>query len=647
MAGKWVTFTAVMCILAATGAIGQAGSASGPAGTEFKVIGIVPTRKNALASAEGQPSSSPSGGTPSDAIKYMGGPVMRDGATAYYIWYGNWSKDAEAQRLLTDFITHLGGSAYFNINSTYYDVDKEGEKHSIKNRIEYGGDTTDHYSHGSSLSDRDVGDIVANAVSSGKLRLDPKGVYLVLTSADVNEVSGLCSGYCGFHGYQPMPLEKVDKLIAGFVGNPDRCPALCEGEELSPPPEVQKLLKLKPQKDVAAKGMVSVIAHELSESVTDPFGDGWISDGAENGDLCAFKYGELRYEGIVSPTLYNQTFGKRRYLSQQIWVNAKGGYCASSWSEELAAAFSVDVLSVKKSYYVSVDSGVDTLASVDLEVHANGQRYSLHCGYPSFHKKPCGVLEKGEGYIGWMDGDRMLIRGRINEPHDFVPFGFDPSLEVLSPTGNGKDVTVSFKIVGSSPVGASSEASTQTLQDTSGSVAAAASQEQGTREKPHDVTGAAREHNEQEAASELDLDPEVFYRLDAGKLVRLESQKLEAHITKWTGKVWTGVPGEKSPVRFRAGEGLEFIYRSKMASPPFFSLFSLRRLEAKKGKRELDIDASQTIDLTQYSLPVDFSRYGKESVKLTTQALTPGEYALRSEYAHGENAQTVFCFGVD
>jgi hypothetical protein len=79
--------------------------------------------------------------------------------------------------------------------------------------------------------------------------------------------------------------------------------------------------------------MVSVIAHELSEPVTDPLGTGWINpDGSENGDLCEFSsLGKTK----PSPngSIYNVKFGKRPYLIQQIWVNARGGYCALALDE--------------------------------------------------------------------------------------------------------------------------------------------------------------------------------------------------------------------------------------------------------------------------------------------------------------------------
>jgi len=78
--------------------------------------------------------------------------------------------------------------------------------------------------------------------------------------------------------------------------------------------------------------MVNAIAHELSESVTDPFGNGWInSDYSEDGDLCAWTFGKTKPSSNGS--IYNVKFGTRPYLIQRLWVNARGGYCALALDE--------------------------------------------------------------------------------------------------------------------------------------------------------------------------------------------------------------------------------------------------------------------------------------------------------------------------
>src|SRR4051812_46420770 len=54
-----------------------------------------------------------------NGINYHGGPVILGTTNVYYIWYGNWS-DNTAMTILPDLASNLGGSPYFNINTTYY-----------------------------------------------------------------------------------------------------------------------------------------------------------------------------------------------------------------------------------------------------------------------------------------------------------------------------------------------------------------------------------------------------------------------------------------------------------------------------------------------------------------------------------------------
>src|SRR5262245_26043986 len=57
---------------------------------------------------------------PGNGISYHGGPVMLGTTHVYYIWYGNWSGNS-ANAILTNLAQNIGGSPYFNINTTYYD----------------------------------------------------------------------------------------------------------------------------------------------------------------------------------------------------------------------------------------------------------------------------------------------------------------------------------------------------------------------------------------------------------------------------------------------------------------------------------------------------------------------------------------------
>lgn len=248
--------------------------------------------------------------TGSNGIYYHGGPVMTTTKNVYYIWYGNWSGNT-ATSILTTLAQSIGGSPYFNINTTY----TNGSGMSVSNSVAYKGSTTDNYSLGKSLTDANIQTIVSNAITSGKLPLDTNAVYFVLTSSDVNETSGFCTQYCGWHTYGTVNGINVKYA---FIGNPDRCPSACEEQTKSP------------NNNAGADGMASIISHELEEASTDPNLNAWYDRrGAENADKCAWTFGATKT--AANGSAYNMTLGGLEFLIQRNWVNAGGGYCALSY----------------------------------------------------------------------------------------------------------------------------------------------------------------------------------------------------------------------------------------------------------------------------------------------------------------------------
>jgi Phosphate-induced protein 1 conserved region len=254
----------------------------------------------------------PSNGRPQggNGISYNGGPVMTGTTLVYYIWYGNWGGNS-ANTILENFARNIGGSRYFNINTTYYN----GSNVHVTNGVNYGGSTTDNYSRGTSLSDAAVQGIVIDAINSNRLPKDPNGVYFVLTSADVNETSGFCKTYCAWHTYGTISGTDIKY---SFVGNPDSCPSACAPQTIGP------------NGNAGADGMASLIAHELEESVTDPDLNAWYDQrGMENADKCAWTFGTV-YK-TSNGAYANMLLGGKDYLIQRNWVNASGGYCAISY----------------------------------------------------------------------------------------------------------------------------------------------------------------------------------------------------------------------------------------------------------------------------------------------------------------------------
>jgi hypothetical protein len=246
---------------------------------------------------------------PNNGILYHGGPVMLNTVNLYYIWYGAWNfTDDNTNTILNSFGSYLGGTPYFNINTTYTDASKAA----VSGQVTLGKFTTDTGSQGSTLSDNAVQRVVASALASGALPTDPNGVYFVLTSKEVNESSGFCTQYCAWHTHGTINGKDIKY---GFVGNPLRCPSACSGQTTTP------------NNNLGADGMANLIAHELSESVTDPDLNAWFDTrGEENADKCAWNFGAVTK--LTSGAYYNVTFASLHWLLQQNWLNASGGRCA-------------------------------------------------------------------------------------------------------------------------------------------------------------------------------------------------------------------------------------------------------------------------------------------------------------------------------
>ncbi len=258
-----------------------------------------------------------------NGINYNGGPVMKGTVNAYIIWYGNWnstgSNTAATKSAIEHFLGTIGGSALELVNSTYGDTTGN-----VSGNVAFGGSTTNTSTK--NLTDSGVQNVVASALNSGALPRDANGVYFVLTSSGVNETSGFCTRYCGWHTH--ATLGGVD-IKYSFVGNVDRCPSGCEIQTTGPNSPVTG--------QGGIDGMANVISHELEEAISDPDLNAWFdSSGQENADKCNFNFGATSTcnanglctaAGTSAAAKYNQTFGNNNWMLQQNWENANGGGC--------------------------------------------------------------------------------------------------------------------------------------------------------------------------------------------------------------------------------------------------------------------------------------------------------------------------------
>ena len=246
-------------------------------------------------------------------ITYNGGPIMNGNNSVYVVFYGTWSSNART--IIEKFLENLGSSPLYAINTLYFD---NNNKH-IKAGFRFNKSTNefnDNYSLGKSLQDADVQTIVSNAISGGHLPDDTDGVYFVLTAEDVSETfDGLtfCGFFCGYHG-PSTSIVTGETIKYSFVGNVAQCPSACDGNVAIYGD------KTSPNNDIGGDGVVSIMFHELSESVTDPevnMDNAWTGNFGENGDICNFNFGKTFLAGNGSHA--NQKLGGRPYLLQQMF----------------------------------------------------------------------------------------------------------------------------------------------------------------------------------------------------------------------------------------------------------------------------------------------------------------------------------------
>jgi len=263
----------------------------------------------------GQPTAgSTSATTP---ISYHGGPVMGT-PNVYVIWYGDWNQangtdTAAGQQIVRDFLSNIGGSPYYKINTKC-----SAGGSTIVGAVNYGGETTDAYSQGKKLTDQKVANVVARAINGADLPADENGIYFVLTSSDVNELSGFCTRYCGWHTYGSLSGLNIKY---SFVGNAARCLRSCAAQSVGP------------NGNAGVDGMISVVAHELEEANSDPNLNAWYdSSGAENADKCAWTFGQNQYP-TANGAYANVHLGSRDYLIQRNLLRgtSKGDVCAISY----------------------------------------------------------------------------------------------------------------------------------------------------------------------------------------------------------------------------------------------------------------------------------------------------------------------------
>jgi hypothetical protein len=254
---------------------------------------------------------------------YHNGPIITGTPGVYVVWYGCWDNtcgnfgDTNTQTLVTDFLSNVGGSPYFQINAMY----ANGFGGAPSGALLYGGAVYDRYSHGLDLTASDIAGILADQLVNNGLPQDPGGIYVVIASADVSSTS---TGFCV---PSALPHHGVfdtqgSRFPYAFVGNPNRCPTVAAPQFFSNGVQLPT-----PNQNLAGDAMASMLAQLLSRVITNPTGGAWFDRyGLENAAKCAGQFGATYL--TTNGARANLRLGSQDYLIQQNWVMGRKEHCA-------------------------------------------------------------------------------------------------------------------------------------------------------------------------------------------------------------------------------------------------------------------------------------------------------------------------------
>ena len=266
----------------------------------------------------------------SGPLVYNGGPVIQASLTTYAIFWvpaklqngGATSMTAHYQLVLSNMLRDYEGHGLDNNNTQYYQVTKAGAKQYIQNKGAFGASyvDTDPYP-ASGCSDSAT---PGNCITDAQLQTELKKVmalegwtggltkmFLVFTSSnegscfDSSSTSCAYTDYCAYHSY-----------IAGTT------PIVYSNEPFGAPEECQAANTPSPNADVDADTAATAAAHEVTEAITDPEINAWLTaGGSEIGDLCAYKYGTNTWDSSKA----NQMWNGRFYEIQMMYSNHAAG----------------------------------------------------------------------------------------------------------------------------------------------------------------------------------------------------------------------------------------------------------------------------------------------------------------------------------
>jgi hypothetical protein len=312
------------------------------ASTQGQHLGIAPVRSprgplfenngNELNHGEAKPGSGgPSTAATGTGISYHGGPLLTSQTKVAAVYWastavynggptpGTQGAGSSDGSLVGYFMAHLGGSPYFNINTTYYNSAGTHVANIVNYTQFWANNSYGVPASGANVSDSQMLSMLQYAFNNGKLTYDAGTLYAIFTKGTVNLGGGFGTQYCAYHSWGNVTVNGVVRSVL-YAAMPDdyaKASACSSGAAAA-------------NGDPHADAEVSVLAHEIEETTTDMNGNAWYdAQGYENADKCAWTYGTTyttSFGGVA-----NMRLGTRDFLVQRNWVNSGTGGCFLSW----------------------------------------------------------------------------------------------------------------------------------------------------------------------------------------------------------------------------------------------------------------------------------------------------------------------------
>jgi hypothetical protein len=215
------------------------------------------------------------------------------------------------------FAANLGGSSWYNIMSTYYQIAGNVQTQ-MSNKLTFVSSISVSTSTVAGvLSDSLVVSTITNLITSGQLPLDSAAIYTLIFRGDTSYpgwagTGGSQAEWCGYHGsfvYQPRNMKIYYSVVGdtGTAPNPHSCQAVYSNTANG---------------NAGADSLVSIYAHEVVEAASNGNGAWWdtctgcATRGYENADMCSWNFGTL----LPSSSNANVIIGGKNWLVQQNFV---------------------------------------------------------------------------------------------------------------------------------------------------------------------------------------------------------------------------------------------------------------------------------------------------------------------------------------